>query len=423
MAFKAAFAETDITPPVGTLKIGWIKRIVSDKILDPLFARVALFDSGDERIAFVQLDTLSIRWTQVADLRRRIEEAYGFPGAHIMVCCTHNHAGPAVSSWVDFDRDEAYIERLTNAIVAMFGEALGSLQDAQLGFGTRFEFEVAYNRRVVMRDGTTRTHGTFNDPNALYVEGPIDPEVAVLAARTTGGELLGCLTNFSCHPTHHGGTGVLSAGYPGVLANEMKTRGCPVTLFINGAAGNLHTSSPAKGRKDSSMERVGRVLADDVSQILESIEYRESAKLGSKSATLQLPFRQITDDEIKGTVRGAQRFVDPTLYDKGMPHVLEKIRRMGTQPTEIQVQFIDEIAVVGVPAEYFVQPALRIKEETHPRHTLVAGFTNGMIGYVPHRAAFARGGYETTFGIVSRLAPEAGDLIADCAIEQIREGI
>jgi hypothetical protein len=32
----------------------------------------------------------------------------------------------------------------------------------------------------------------------------------------------------------------------------------------------------------------------------------------------------------------------------------------------------------------------------------------------------SRGGYETTFGIRSKLAPEAGDLLADCAIRLLR---
>jgi len=40
MALKVGFAEVDITPPVGTHKIGWLKDIVSDTVLDPLSARV-----------------------------------------------------------------------------------------------------------------------------------------------------------------------------------------------------------------------------------------------------------------------------------------------------------------------------------------------------------------------------------------------
>jgi len=36
---------------------------------------------------------------------------------------------------------------------------------------------------MIMRDGTVQTHGNFRDPQVLCLEGPIDPEVAILAAR------------------------------------------------------------------------------------------------------------------------------------------------------------------------------------------------------------------------------------------------
>ena len=42
-----------------------------------------------------------------------------------------------------------------------------------------------------------------------------------------------------------------------------------------------------------------------------------------------------------------------------------------------------------------------------------------MVGYVPHRDAFLRGGYETTFGPGYRLAPRAGDMLVDAAAELI----
>ena len=43
-----------------------------------------------------------------------------------------------------------------------------------------------------------------------------------------------------------------------------------------------------------------------------------------------------------------------------------------------------------------------------------------MIGYVPTKDAFTRGGYETTLGPPSRMAPETGDLLADSAIDMIK---
>ena len=421
MSTRAGFAEIDITPSIGISKIGWIRDIKVDKILDPLYARVAVLESGGETIAFVQLDTLSIRWTTTNEIRQEVAKRFGYPGERVMVSATHNHAGPAVANCGEVKRDETYVEELKGKIITAFAQALDNMQEAEVGLESCFEFEVAHNRRVIMRDGTVRTHGNFNDPEALCIEGSIDPEVAVLAAHGKGGDILGTIVNFACHPAHHGGGTAISAGYPGLLAAAMKQRGCPVTLFLNGAAGNIHTSDPTAGGTDMPMEEAGNRLADDVSSVLDRMEFRNSVSLGSRSRTVSLPYREVTEDEIKGTTRGAQRFVDPAIYDRMIPALVERINERGTQPAEVQVLFINEYAFVSVPAEYFVQLGLRIKEKAYPRHALIVACANGNVGYVPHKEAFLRGGYETTFLHSSRMAPEAGDILADCALDLIRE--
>lgn len=414
---KAGFAEADITPPVGTHKIGMLRDIITDSVLDPLFARVAVFDDGATRIGIIQLDTLSVRWSQVRDIRTRLEARYGFPGSNVMVTATHNHAGPAISTVGEVRRDEAYIETLTRTCVDAFGVALEAKEAAAIGFGSVFEFHVAGNRRLVMRDGTVKTQARFSDPNALYVEGPIDPEVAVLAARATDGRLLGCLVNFACHPTHHGGGTAISAGFPGVLAGALKRRGCPVALYLNGACGNTLTFDPVAGL-DVTMEEAGQRLAADAWKVMETARFRKGSTLKLKAAqtTVPLPYRVVTDAEVAGTVRGAQRFIDPALYDMAMPGLRQRIAERVTQPAEVQVFEIGNVFLAAIPAEYFVEYGLRIKQAVHPKRVMVVSCANGMVGYVPTREAFTRGGYETTFAPTSRLAPEAGDILADAAI-------
>lgn len=421
MPLKAGFAEVDISPPLGAHKIGWIVDIVIDEIADPLSARVAVIESSDEKVGFVQLDTACIRWTQTDDIRRRIEDRYGFPGANIMVAATHNHAGPAVAHCGDVQRDDAYVETMVAKIVDCFGQALGGMRKAEIGFASVPEWNISHNRRVVMRDGTVSTHGSFRYPEALYAEGPIDPEVAVIAARGADGRLLGALVNFACHPTDHGGDTIASGGFPAALAREMRGRGCPVTLFLNGAAGNISEGDPYRGI-ELSLEEMGRALADDTSKALEGMSFIDDLAVGARSRTIQLPYRKVTQEEIAGTVRGAQRFVDPAAYDRGMPALLKRIEERETQPAEVQVLSLGDLAFAAVPAEYFVQLGLRIKEAAHPVHALVVSCANGMVGYVPHKEAFLRGGYETTFTQGACLAPEAGDALADCAIELTESG-
>lgn len=64
---------------------------------------------------------------------------------------------------------------------------------------------------------------------------------------------------------------------------------------------------------------------------------------------------------------------------------------------------------------------MNAREETYPKHTFVVAYANGNVAYVPHKGAFDRGGYDITFFQSSCLAPEAGDMLADCAIRLVCE--
>ncbi|HWB52730.1 MAG TPA: hypothetical protein VG722_00990 [Tepidisphaeraceae bacterium] len=413
---KCAFAEIDISPPAGSRKIGWIKLIIGEKILDPLFGRAAIFENGSERAAFIQLDTLSVREDLVRQIREAIEKAHGFPGQKIMISATHNHAGPGVSDVGEVMHDDAYCDMLVGKLVILFGQAIENMQEAEIGFGRALNFNLAKNRRVVMRNGTVKTHGTFADPDALFIEGPIDPEVNVLAVRA-GGKLLGAMVNYSCHPTHLGGDPVFTAGWPGVMARLMKQRGCPVPMFLNGAEGQTHHDSPVTG--STGMEECGKMLADSFSEALQNIQWRSDAKIRVASRTIRLPFRKITEDEINGTVFGAQRFIDPGIYERLIPPLVEKLKRLGSQPIELQIIGFDEYVFVAIPAELFVELGLEIKQRVNPRRAIVVGLANGIIGYLPTLDAFKRGGYETTFLDNKKMAYEAGNLLVDGAVQLI----
>ncbi len=89
-----------------------------------------------------------------------------------------------------------------------------------------------------------------------------------------------------------------------------------------------------------------------------------------------------------------------------------------TLPVEVPAfQLSNEVAVVGVPGEVFVELGLAIKEASPFPVTLIVELTNVHIAYVPTRKAFAEGGYET---LNSRLAPGGGELLVASAIRQLQ---
>ncbi len=417
---KAGFSQVDITPPVGTGKIGWLEDLRCGVVLDPIFVRIAVFDDGNDRIAFVQLDTLSVRWSHVNEIRTRIAGKYGFPGENIMVSASHNHAGPAVADVHPVKRDDEYTERVTSDCVSAFGAALAGMQDAELGFASTFNFEVAHNRRSRMRDGTVKTQTPSSDPMFLCLEGPMDPEVGVLIARDKSGTPLGCIVNYACHPTHHGAGDDMSAGFPGLVCRRMKESGVPVTIYLNGAYGNV-ISNDFELCRAISMEGAAESLRKSVMDAMEKAQFSSVWPLAATSRTIEADYRKISEDEYKGKVFGAQRFRSDAMYEEFIDHLKVKIAKEKRKKLEIQVLRIGDLFFAGMPAEYFVEFQLGIKDRTYPARSFVVGGANGMAGYVPTKEAFARGGYETTLGPPTYMDPATGDMMAETAIEIIKE--
>lgn len=420
MSLRAGFAEVDITPKIGTEKAGWLEKIKVDTILDPVFAKVAMFESRGKSVAFVSLDTVSIRWTQVNLIRKQAEGEFGIPTDNIMIAATHNHAGPATVQIGETTRDEEYLEFMVKKIGEAFTIANRKMIDAKIGVKSGFEGGISFNRRWIMKDGSVKTHPEAASPDMLCAEGVIDPEVGVLCVKDLNDRILGYLVNFACHPTNHGGDGAISAGFPGVLAKEIKKHEgieC-VCLFLNGACGNIHHTNPVDSDYTDTQESIGMILADDVMKITRQISFDRDVELSSRSVTLNLPIRDITE-EITGN-RNSQRFRHDKIYMDSIERLRKKKESRDFQHALVQVISINDNVLVGIPAEYFVELGFKIKEKSKAKNTYIVSCANGMVGYVPHRQAFERGGYETTLAQWSKLIPEAGDLIAKAALDLIQ---
>ena len=76
--------------------------------------------------------------------------------------------------------------------------------------------------------------------------------------------------------------------------------------------------------------------------------------------------------------------------------------------TWLQVMLIGDIAMVGVPAEFFTKLGQDIKRRSPFRYTYVAELANDWIGYLPDKKGFELGGYQTWTGLHSFTAPGTG---------------
>ena len=79
----------------------------------------------------------------------------------------------------------------------------------------------------------------------------------------------------------------------------------------------------------------------------------------------------------------------------------------------MQAIVLGDIAVVGVPGEFFTLLGQEIKRRSPYRYTYVFELANDYVGYLPDAHAFERGGYQTWTGLHSFLEKGSGEAIVD----------
>ena len=92
-----------------------------------------------------------------------------------------------------------------------------------------------------------------------------------------------------------------------------------------------------------------------------------------------------------------------------------------TRGTTIQAIVIGDVAIVGVPAEYFTSLGLDIKRRSPFEHTYIAELANDWIGYLPDREGHELGGYQTWTGLHSYAEIGTGEKMADEVVDMLEE--
>jgi hypothetical protein len=271
---------------------------------------------------------------------------------------------------------------------------------------------VGQNSRLLLKDGTIFWIGDRSD--AVRPTGPFDPELPVLAFRDDAKKLSAVVYNHSTHTIGTRQPGVRSPSFYGLAAQELEDElGAPVS-FLQGASGSTHN--------------LGLPCAEMVLRIKGAV--RDALALAAPrpvdrvaAIKREVSFRVRTFDEAKEDAAVAAYCTKRA--GAGAPGIIEVFRdqRKRLAPhqgeerkTWVQALRIGDVALVGVPAEFFTQLGLEIKRRSPFRHTYVAELANDWIGYLPDRKAFELGGYQTWTGLHSYAEPGAGEAIVDEAV-------
>jgi|UniRef100_UPI0037850FA3 neutral ceramidase len=433
--FRVGAAQVDITPKDGTPLGGFYRFRGSAGVLDPLFAKTIVVEKDGTHAVIVVLDLSGTVRPVAAAARQAIQEQCGIEGDHVMISGTHTHTGPQQPrgslmddlTKVNSPPGVAYISALPGLIAQSVKEAKVKLAPAKVSVATGKAEGISFNRRV-LREGVKEAlwqPQKFN-PATDRPAGPVDPEVGVVAFHGAGADAtpLASLLNFAMHPTSVGGGVKISADYPGVFTKLVSERHGPgmISVFANGCCGNINHNDYFAGKRRSTLE-LGTSLADATTAAWPSLKAVATFKPRIRSEQVTLNRRTYTEAEI-----AKARDIAANMFTKNFGTVpmaeavciLETVAKQDVPLlAEVQViAFSDELAIVSLPGEIFVELGLALKKVSPFKHTLIAELANGSIGYVPNREAYPQGNYEI---VSARCEAGSGEKLVEVALKLLSE--
>jgi neutral ceramidase len=433
-------AVADITPPVPWRMSGYFYERVSTGVKDPLQAKAIVFQQGNVSAALVFCDVIDLPRDVSQEAREQASQATGIPVSHIAVTATHTHTGPLYHGPLrDFfhrraveqagrDASESidYPAKLAEQIAAAVAEAKAALQPATLSAGFVREDRLAFNRRFHLKNGTVQFNPGRLNPDIVRAAGPIDPLVGVIALERPGSKQpFAAIISYALHLDTISGT-EYSADYPRHLEDGLrKLFGNEfVALFGTGTCGDINHID-VNSNDVRTAEAIGAALSETTGSALtsNSLARVDSPDIAVRRTTLDAPLQVYSPQEIAKARQDLEIIGQRQLsfLDEVKAYAIVEVADYGspTLPLEVQAfRLSEDVAIVTLPAEVFVELGLAIKAASPFKTTLVIELANDCPGYIPTKKAFAEGSYET---VNSRVQPGVGEQLVETAVGLLKD--
>ena len=419
---KAGAAKHVVTPPLSVPYLtssGAGTSAPFTSVHDDLHARALVLDDGAQAVAVLAVDSigydnaiLGAGRNFTAELRQRIAAATGLKPEAVMLAATHTHSAPETIGLTPFRETPGaaeWLEQHLEALAATVIEAWKARVPARARFGTTKVSGVGRNRRIPMKDGKMNRSGPVPAESDMAAPQVIDEELTVLYLETEGRQPLAVLLNYAAHPVIAMLLPPVSADFPGAAAVAVeKALAGAVCLFTTGGAGNINSMKVSTNYED--VEAAGQKLSLAARAEIERLNAGEPlarAAIRTRSQVVTLEARPCPSLAEAQQLAAAK----PDAANRRQLRLAQKLAE-GPIRAEIQVMELGPVKWVSLPAEPFVEIGLGLKRAGA---SFLVGYANGYVGYLPTRAAYGEGGYETSPGVWSRVAPGSAERVEEAA--------
>lgn len=447
LASELAFAEGNDTPSVANLKVGAAAvELRSDDALpiaggigpgkatgqDGMLRAVATVVQGPPngtRVAIVALDILMIRRDYLDAAAKEIEQRTGIPFNNVIINCTHTHHAPSTVKIHGYDVISEFATQVKNAVVEAVvkaNEKLATSPPTTMLFVMGREATVGQNSRMELRDGTISWG--IHPGDEMRPTGPFDADFPVLAFKGTDRKLAAVLFGHSTHTIGTRTMGRRSPAFYGLAAQTFEQETGAVTTFIEGASGSTHLwRIDGLGFPQVWIEAERRIL-NAVRYHVDQAPVVPVSRIASIKREVTVTVRRF-DEAVahKAVVDYCTKHTPAPHHEKTIA-IFKQMRdelapfQGEERKTWISATRIGDVAIVGVPAEFFTQLGRDIKERSPFKgKTVIAELANDYVGYVGNADAYRLGGYQLWMGHHSWTERGTGERFVDAAIQLLNE--
>jgi len=429
---KVGFFEDDITGPIGFPQTGYMERTkVSEGINDRLYCRVLSIGYRSQKYVLISLDLCGVDKKFREKTCSMITDMTNIPKEHVMISATHTHSGMDgfLLGWnfkiekfpyIRFYKSKDIVGEENTQVVRNFvsQKVAGSVYASTLNM---HDSSISLNSSNVLGICSNR-----ETPNMLF-----DSELITLKFQDVAKRPIGCIINYSCHPTVLSYDNYLySADFVGYTCELVKSHFGPkfVPIYFNGACAEISTRFTRKEQTVDEAKRLGYLLGNEVVSLLKKeVTGHDISDVNVSFREIKLPTKKLPSlEEAQKNLKKAKENYD-------------ELKRLGASPAELRIALtkvdgaldvlgrievgdfkdeiivplqslrLDDIVILGVPCELHSSIALDLKQYGSKlrRKILVVGYANDYAGYILPPEEYKKENYET---IISQFNEEGASL-------------
>ena len=422
-ALLAGEGLADITPPLG-IELGGFHRPPGQErrvkgIRQPACVRALALRDGEMRAIICSLEVAAVGEVFAKRVREKIAEKAGVPSDHVRIAATHTHSMPAfcfMRQWGAIPED--FMRTVEERTVEAACRAIDDLAPAGLLVGTSTAVGGSHNR-------TSKNFKTEDEFNAAATDEDrwLDRTIHVLLFPRKGKRTL-CWYHFSAHAVCYADE-LAGPDWPGEVAARLREEEGLDPGFLQGHCGDVNPGDGSDWRGE--IKQTVSAIYPALKKAIANVAPVNCRPLRSVRAEFRLPYdMDLFQSWLKSYRESPDQCKSGQWVDAGFAEDWYRgnVNRDLSQkdlPITLSALRLGDVAMVFHPSELYTCYGLTIRRDSGFPHTLVVGYTDGFIGYLPDPKAYQAGEYAalTVPKILDYppFQPEAGRIMTAAAVK------